>query len=1122
MSIRSMNPFRSDHRERSVFSRTLVTVTAFILLSSLLCIVPGDVKAAATTYEVDDDAAPGWYNTTHFHTITEAVTAAVNGDSILVHPGTYSEQVTVGKSIDISSTNGQAVTTLSSAASRAFYVTGDNVNLNGFTVTGGASIGISSIGNHVRIQNCAINGVHQGMEASGDPTTIEGCVVTGYQSYGIEAVYSDGLTLANSTFDNTLSAQNYYGAYVWACTQVVMRNNTFLDNHVGGVLVSQCFDVILERNEVHGNGLGISVQGLTNVRLRNNSMTGNSWDFDVIAGSLDQYSLDIDASNNVTGGPVRYFVNQPAVVVPADVGYLGLVNCDGVSVSDLLLHNDGQGVLVAYSDDCHLENVSLDECSYGLWFDHTSGLRMEDCLINGSAYHAVRGLYSSQAFFGNCTFVHSGQVASGNSARLDSVPRTTFYRCNLSESANYGIYTDLGDNTTVTECSFWNDISGHGILLSRCPDSVARNNTVVGCGGGITIGQYSQRSLVEGNRALNSQVWDQTGILVSYSHDVMVRNNTVNGNRDGIWADFSDSCVIVDNEALDNRRDALLHYVSSYTIVRRNSVDGCKIGIDIVGSGGIGSPTLSNLIENNSLLGCSEEGIKVAGFFQANRLANNTIQTSSNTNYGIGFGELTSTNLICNNKITATKGAQDLGTNNAWNVSKVLGTNIMGGPYLGGNYFSAYSGTDANLDGIGDAPFAIDGGVATDYLPLVVSTVPSAPRSLQAASSSGQVTLQWLAPLDDGGSAISKYTMYRGPTAGSLSLLIELGVALSYVDMAVINGQTYYYAASATNAIGEGPLSNVASATPSLPVTVPTVTITSPSNSSYNHGSTWLNWTGSDSGSGIAYYEVQLDSQAWINKSTGLAHTFSSLTSGQHQLKVRAWNNAGNSRTAWVTVTTDLTPPSALTFTPMGQEESLDVLITVTMSEAMATFIATVNGGTTTVTWSGLVATLAPATPLQHGTNYQVRVNGTDLSGWPMSELVFGFRTVDASSEITCTGKVVEENGDPVVGATVTAGGHSTTTGSDGTFQLLLLSGTYTVTITLGERTKTFQFTVSEETHVMGTIALPGEPSPDEGMDWLWIVIVIVTVIALLFLFFLFWKRRKKDDEEKQKKKQGG
>jgi len=245
------------------------------------------------------------------------------------------------------------------------------------------------------------------------------------------------------------------------------------------------------------------------------------------------------------------------------------------------------------------------------------------------------------------------------------------------------------------------------------------------------------------------------------------------------------------------------------------------------------------------------------------------------------------------------------------------------------------------------------------------------------------------------------------------------------------------------------------------------------------------------------------------------------LSAGQHQLKVRAWNNDHRSRTVWVTVTTDLTPPSALTFTPTGQQESLDTLITVTMSETMATFVATVNGASTTVSWSGMVSTLTTATPLQYSTNYQVRVNGTDLSGWPMTELVFGFRTMDAPVEITCTGKVLETNGDPVVGATVTAGDQSATTDDEGAFEIALPAGTYTFTATLGDRSKSVQFTVSEETSDIGIISLPAETPPDELADWWWIVIVIVVIVILFFLFF-FWKRRKKDEEEEEKKKQGG
>ena len=53
---------------------------------------------------------------------------------------------------------------------------------------------------------------------------------------------------------------------------------------------------------------------------------------------------------------------------------------------------------------------------------------------------------------------------------------------------------------------------------------------------------------------------------------------------------------------------------------------------------------------------------------------------------------------------------------NTYNITKTPGTNIVGGPYLGGNYWNDYSGVDGNGDGIGDTPHLYD------QLPLVERT----------------------------------------------------------------------------------------------------------------------------------------------------------------------------------------------------------------------------------------------------------------------------------------------------------------------------------------------------------------------------------------------------------------
>ncbi len=102
----------------------------------------------------------------------------------------------------------------------------------------------------------------------------------------------------------------------------------------------------------------------------------------------------------------------------------------------------------------------------------------------------------------------------------------------------------------------------------------------------------------------------------------------------------------------------------------------------------------------------------------------------------------------------------------------------------------------------------------SNELSATPATIPDAPILVSAVEGPGSVALTWTAPLDDGGSPITGYGLYRGLGSGSETLIVTLPAITYYADLVVDPGTTYFYKVSAINAVGEGPLSNELAATP--------------------------------------------------------------------------------------------------------------------------------------------------------------------------------------------------------------------------------------------------------------------------------------------------------------------
>jgi len=165
------------------------------------------------------------------------------------------------------------------------------------------------------------------------------------------------------------------------------------------------------------------------------------------------------------------------------------------------------------------------------------------------------------------------------------------------------------------------------------------------------------------------------------------------------------------------------------------------------------------------------------------------------------------------------------------------------------------------------------------------ATTPDVPQSLSVTVSDGDVTLTWNAPLDDGGSAITKYQVSLDGQPW-----IDVDAAdTEYLFAGLDNGTEYEFAVRAVNAKGEGAEDTIKA----IPATVPNA----PQNISAQAGDqeVLLTWDAPDDDKGrtILNYQVSSDGITWIDV-IGTSYTFTGLDNDmEYTFYVRAVNEMG-------------------------------------------------------------------------------------------------------------------------------------------------------------------------------------------------------------------------------------
>jgi len=287
------------------------------------------------------------------------------------------------------------------------------INGNGHTLQGckyttdlRVGVGFTIHSDNVTITNTTIMNLNIGVLIS-SPNEISNCVFSANtitnNSYGILIPSAGGVpstySTRNNMFKENVITNNDYGLRL-----ANSHNNTILANIVANnteiaLALGNCTNNYVSENNITQNeGTGLYIYEGNNNTFSGNCMSENKYNFGIEGDTLNDFLHTIATSNTINGKPIYYFINQTDLIInPAthpEIGYLALINCTNITIEDLTLTGNVQGLLLAYTHNSIISgNSAFDNYRAGIWIHYSSN----NTIVNNLLMHNLYGLELSDS-----------------------------------------------------------------------------------------------------------------------------------------------------------------------------------------------------------------------------------------------------------------------------------------------------------------------------------------------------------------------------------------------------------------------------------------------------------------------------------------------------------------------------------------------------------------------------------------------------------------------------------------------------------------------------------------------------------------------------------------------------
>lgn len=227
----------------------------------------------------------------YFSSIQSAIDSnnTLDGDTITLADGTYTENVVVYKKLTIKSVSEANVTVQAADSSiGVFTIVESGSTIQNISIIGAAdAYGIFSYADHVNIIGNTISANYYGISlVNSNYNVISGNMVIG-NWYGINIFNSNNNVISeNSILDN------WYGIYFYNSTSIGISENNITGNWYG-ITLSDSDSVTIYENIITDSYCGVSLSNCKSTTIYGNTITGN-------AGGINYYN----STNTISGNTI--------------------------------------------------------------------------------------------------------------------------------------------------------------------------------------------------------------------------------------------------------------------------------------------------------------------------------------------------------------------------------------------------------------------------------------------------------------------------------------------------------------------------------------------------------------------------------------------------------------------------------------------------------------------------------------------------------------------------------------------------------------------------------------------------------------------------------------------------